>query len=174
RDGVGRGYSSRGRPYTATDKRVHGAVLGFVDMEELDRSLQRLKEAENLAQAIVETVREGLLVLDRELRVKKANRTFYEMFQVPAGETEGRPLHELGRGQWNIPRVLEKLRGVTVGNTGFEDLEVTAEFPGLGLKTMVISARGVERGGDLTNTMLLAVRDISRRKRTELIVKELS
>ena len=63
---------------------------------------------------------------------------------------------------------------MTVANTGFEDLEVTAEFPGLGRKTMVISARGVERGGDLTNTMLLAVRDISRRKRTELIVKELS
>ncbi len=173
-DGEGRWYSLRIRPYKTTDNRIHGAVLAFVDIDDLERSRQRLQESENLAQAIVETVREGLLVLDRELRVKKANRTFYEMFQVPAGETEGRPLHELGRGQWNIPHVLEKLRGVTVANTGFEDLEVTAEFPGLGRKTMVISARGVERGGDLTNTMLVAVRDISRRKRTELIVKELS
>src|SRR5262245_714903 len=173
-DKEGRWYSMRIRPYKTPDNRIDGAVLAFVDIDQLTRGLQQLQEAENYAEAIVETVREGLVILDEQLKVKKANRSFYEMFQIAVAETEGRPLQELGRGQWDIPDLLEKLRKVGPGRGGFEDFEVKAEFPGLGNKTLILSGRSVDGDGSLSNTKLLAIHDISRSKRTERIVKELS
>ena len=66
--------------------------------------------ARSYAEAIVETVRDSVLVLDAELRVKAANRAFYETFWSSPENTLDRPLHELGNGQWNIPRLLEMLQ----------------------------------------------------------------
>ena len=59
-----------------------------------------------LAQGIVDTVREPVLVLDSELRVIAASRSFYSAFKVRPEDTRGRLLYALGDGQWDI----EKLR----------------------------------------------------------------
>jgi PAS domain-containing protein len=64
------------------------------------------------AQSIVDTVREPLLVLDRELTVVNASRSFYEAFGVGRDETLGRHLYELGNGQWDVPDLRHLLEQV--------------------------------------------------------------
>jgi two-component system, chemotaxis family, CheB/CheR fusion protein len=57
-----------------------------------------------IAEGIVQTVRQPLLVLDEHLRVQSANPAFYELFHVIAAQTEGQLIYELGNGQWDIPK----------------------------------------------------------------------
>jgi len=62
-----------------------------------------IADALALAQGIVDTVREPVLVLDEELRVIAASRSFYSAFKVTAEDTQGKLLYALGDGQWDIP-----------------------------------------------------------------------
>jgi len=159
RDDGGRWYSMRIRPYRTSENRIDGAVLVFVDTDELECSLRKLQASESFAQAIVGTVRDGLLVLDAELRIKRANRSFCEMFHVSSAETENSRLQDLGRGHWDIPNVLQELRTALASRTPINDLEVSAEFPVIGPKTMLLSARCLESGGVPPELLLLAIHD---------------
>ena len=78
------------RPYKTLDHKVGGVVLMLIDIDILKRREQEIKESRDYAISIVETVREPLLVLDGDLRVRTANRAFYQSFQVSPAETEGR------------------------------------------------------------------------------------
>lgn len=98
RDKNGRWYSLRVRPYTTLDNKVDGAVLVLFDIDALKRALE-------YAEAIIRTVREPLLVLDENLRVRTANRSFYEEFEVSPAETENRFIYDLGNRQWDIPKL---------------------------------------------------------------------
>jgi hypothetical protein len=96
-----------------------------------------------LEQAIVDTVREPLLVLDEELRVITASRSFYGAFKVNSQETEGRLLFELGNGQWNIPGLRKLLEDIIPRHTTIEKYEVEQEFPSIGRRTMLLNARKI-------------------------------
>ena len=71
-----------------------------------------VEDARALAQAIVDTVREPLLVLDEDLRVVAASRSFYMTFRVNRQDTQGLMLYALGNGQWNIPALRELLEKI--------------------------------------------------------------
>jgi two-component system CheB/CheR fusion protein len=107
RDRGGRWYSMLIRPYRTADHSVSGAVIVYQDIDERKHHAERIDEARQYADAIVETVGEPLLVLDATFQVLRANRAFYEMFETSAAETESRSLLELGEGQWDIPRLRE-------------------------------------------------------------------
>jgi signal transduction histidine kinase len=119
------------------------------------------------AQSIVETVREPLLVLDAELRVWEANASFYQAFQVSKGQTEGRPVHELGAGQWNIPPLRQLLDEVNATGQAFRDFEVDHDFPGLGRRAMLLNARRVYRDDDHAPMLLLAIEDVTETKKAQ-------
>ena len=93
------------------ENKIDGAVLTWIDIDELKRSLEQIKESRDYAEAIVETVREPLLILDENLRVKTANRSFYQTFQTSPEETEDRLIFELGNRQWDIPRPQKTAEG---------------------------------------------------------------
>jgi signal transduction histidine kinase len=114
------------------------------------------------AQSIVNTVRHPLLILDRDLRVRKANTAFCRTFAVAETETEGRLLHELGGGQWDIPRLLAVLQEVTRNGGSFKDFEVRHDFPHIGVKVMVLDAHRVA-SDDGTAMVLLAIEDVTHR-----------
>ena len=120
------------------------------------------------ANALVETVRQPLVILDGELRVEKANAAFYETFRTSAEFTLGRLLSELGSGQWDRPVVLKALQAVLANATTVEDLEVETEFPILGSRTMLLNARRVHAEGDSGGRVLLAIEDRTEIKRAEL------
>src|SRR5476649_788430 len=107
------------------------------------------KVAGTLAQAIVDTVREPFLVLDQDLRVLAASRSFYSAFKVSHGDTQGRPLYALGDGQWDIPGLRLLLEKIVPERGVMEDYEVKHEFPGLGQRTMLLNARKVFHEGGL-------------------------
>ncbi len=124
------------------------------------------------AECIVSTVPTPLLVLDGELRVVVANAAFLETFQVAAGETEGRPLYALGGRQWDLPRLRDLLGRILPERTAFEDVEVTVDFPPVGRRALLLNARPVARGTEPPRFILLAIEDVTERRRAEADLRE--
>ncbi len=131
------------------------------------REHQIAQKAREYAENIVDTVRESLLVLDADLRVLSANRSFYQAFQVSPQETEGVLLYELGNGQWNISPLRSLLEEVLPKNSRVCDFEVEHDFPAIGRRTMLLNARKTFRVGNNTQSILLAIEDITERKHAE-------
>jgi PAS domain S-box-containing protein len=123
-------------------------------------------EPQILAQTILDTLREPLLVLDVALRVKTANRSFCRTFRVEREETENKLIYELGDGQWNIPKLRLLLEEICFGKTQVEDFEVERDFAGIGRRFMLLNARRIQRKTGQPR-ILLAIEDISERKAIE-------
>src|SRR4029079_19756512 len=120
--------------------------------------------ARAFAEGIVATVREPLVVLDADLRVRMANRSFYRTFRVDPEDTEGRSLFDLGNRQWDIPRLRELLEEVLPRDSHFNDLEVDHDFEGIGRRSMVLNDRRLATAGGLTGMILLAIEDSTERR----------
>jgi PAS domain S-box-containing protein len=148
-----------------------GAVLVFRDATERRRQEQHLQDALNYADNIIATMREPFIVLDKRLRVKTANRSFYRHFQVSPEETEGRYIYELGNGQWNIPRLRTLLEEVLPHNHPIHDFDVEHDFQAIGKKIMLLNASRFESVNSQPELILLAIEDITERKQTEVAVQ---
>src|SRR4051794_24170714 len=96
-------------------------------------------ELQSFAQNIVDTVREPLLVLDTTLRVRSANRAFYDTFRVSREATERRLIYELGNGQWDIPALRTLLEEIIPQKTVFNDFELEHVFPAIGRRVMLLN-----------------------------------
>ncbi len=92
---------------------------------------------------VVDVVREPVLILDKDFRIRAANVPFYRTFQVDAKDTENKIIYELGNGQWNIPALRKLLEDILPKNTFFEGFEVSHEFPVIGKKNMILNARQI-------------------------------
>src|SRR5438067_10721609 len=125
-----------------------------------------VEDIETYAQDIVDTVREPLLMLDTTLRVRCANRAFYQTFQVSSEETVDRLIYELGNGQWDIPSLRNLLEDIVPKSSVFNDFELEHTFPIIGRRVMLLNARKLEAGrhGEL---LVLAMEDVTARKRAE-------
>jgi len=123
-----------------------------------------ITDAWTLAQGIVDTVREPVLVLDKDLRVIAASRSFYSAFKVSPEDTNGRLLYALGDGQWDIPKLRVLLEKIIPEQGVMEGYEVEHEFPGLGSRTMHLNARQVFYEGGAGTTVLLGMEDITERR----------
>ena len=120
-----------------------------------------------LEHAIVDTVREPLVVLDPELRVVIASRSFYLAFGETPEQVEGRMLYELGNGQWNVPALRKLLQEIIPQHTTMEEYEVEHEFPAIGRRTMLLNARKVFYEGNNSTSLLLAIEDVTERRALE-------
>jgi PAS domain S-box-containing protein len=153
-----------------------GTLRGFAkimrDRTDLKRTQDAHDEALAYAEAVVATVREPLVVLDGGLRVRTANRSFYNTFRVRPDETEGRLLYDLGNGQWDIPALRTLLGNILPHNTEFNDFEVEHTFPAIGRKVMLLNARGVYREGNHAELILLAIEDVTALRDTERARRE--
>src|SRR5688572_26248284 len=141
-------------------------VLAMEDVTERRRSEADLKAIETYAQNIVDTVREPLLILDGTLRVRSANRAFYQTFKVTLEETENRLIYELGNGQWDIPDLRTLLEDIVPKSSVFNDFELEYDFPAIGRRVMLLNARKLQAGhhGEL---LVLAMEDVTERRRAE-------
>jgi len=118
-------------------------------------------DACELAQCIVDTVREPVVVLDERLRVIAASRSFYSAFRVIPEDTQGVLLYALGDGQWDIPRLRLLLEKIVPEHGVMEDYEVEHEFPGIGQRTMFLNARQVFYKEGSGTTILLGFEDVT-------------
>lgn len=132
--------------------------------EELQNRNEQLAQASDYAQALISTIQVPLLVLDRDLRVKTANRSFYLLFQVDEEEIIGSLIYDLGNGQWNIPALRKLLHEILPQSNTFDNYEIEHTFPTIGRRIMLLNARRFYRDGD---NILLAIEDITDRKDIE-------
>ncbi|HYE95989.1 MAG TPA: PAS domain S-box protein [Rubricoccaceae bacterium] len=128
-----------------------------------DPPAQTLQDALNYAEMIVDTVREGLLILTPDLHVRSASLSFYEKFQVTPEETVGRLVYEIDDGQWDIPALRRLLEEVLPDNVFFNDFEVEHTFDRIGHLVMALNARRL----DHHQLILLAIEDVTERRREE-------
>ena len=132
--------------------------------KELTQLNDKLHEAHDYAKAIVETVREPLIVLDADMRVQMANPAFYQTFGTTPEKTENRLLYELGNRQWDIPELQRMLESILLRQAILTNFEVIHTFESIGSKTMLLNARTVIRHNSEAPLVLLAIEDISERK----------
>jgi len=116
---------------------------------------------------VLETIREGLLVLDPDLTIRFANRAFCDKFSVMPEHTVGRKLYELGNEEWDIPKLRIALETIISGERTFEDFEVEQFFPSIGQRVMCLNARKVYQSGNKIQLILLAIEDVTERVRLE-------
>ena len=121
----------------------------------------------DLAEAIVDAIREPLLVLGPDLRVIAASRSFYRTFAVTPHKTEGRLVFDLGDGQWNIPKLRALLEDIIPKRRTVESYEVEHEFPSIGRRVMLLNARRVFDEDGSASAILLAIEDVTRRREAD-------
>jgi len=121
---------------------------------------------------VVDTLREPFLVLDENLVILSANKTFYKLFQTSAAETEHKKIYNLGAGEWDIPKLRILLEDILPKNTYFEDFKVEQVFPKIGHRILLLNARRIYREGETKPIMLLAMEDITKEKQLENQLRE--
>ena len=129
--------------------------------------MDTIQDGLTLAQAIVDTVRDPLLVLGADLQVLAASRSFYSTFETTAEATVGRKLYDLGSGGWNGPALRELLDRIVPEHGVMDHFEVEQHFPDIGKRVMLLNARKVFYKGDDNTTILLAIEDITERRAVE-------
>lgn len=152
----------------------NSSIPSFI-LDKTPDAAELIKDMENLtvedvvviyayAEAIVETVREPLIILDGNLRIKTANKSFFDAFKVSKNETYNKLIFELGNGQWDISELKKLLKEILPKNSHLEDYEVTHTFDDIGTKTMMLNARRIVLEGHKTELVLLAIEDITHKK----------
>jgi two-component system CheB/CheR fusion protein len=152
----GNWYSMHILPYRTIENTIDGVVITFIDITRRKKAEQLGEAAKIYAESIVDTVREPLVVLDENLKVVSANRSFYKTFKTSPEETENMLIYNLGNGQWNIPKLRELLEEIIPKNNSFDDFKVSHNFPVIGQKTMLLNVRMIEQS-DQRKLILLAI-----------------
>jgi len=127
------------------------------------------QDALEYAQDIIDTVRNSLVVLDGDLKIVSASKSFYKTFKVDVQNTEKQLIYSLGNGQWNIPKLKELLETIIPYNASFDDFQVEHDFQNIGRRIMMLNARRIPRPPEKPRIILLAIEDITGSKMVEVL-----
>jgi PAS domain S-box-containing protein len=127
---------------------------------------------DQISEDIVETIHEPLLVLDSDLKVILANRSFIDSFKVTRKETLGRFIYDIGNKQWDIPNLRELLETILPGKISFDNYEVVHDFDTIGRRVMLLNARQIKRVWGKERIILLAIEDITKRRQWETFLAD--
>jgi two-component system CheB/CheR fusion protein len=159
-------YLIRILPYRTIANVIDGVVITFTDItahKDSESKLQKLNESLNdlndFNASILDTLRESILVLNTDLEILMANRSFYKFFHVTPQETIGKFIYDLGNKQWNIPKLRDLLSLSIAKDEFFEGFEVDYNFPQIGEKKLVLNARKIFRKGVEMEMLLLAIEE---------------
>ena len=153
-------YKVRIMPYKTSQNLIDGATITFIDISSIKNIQEKMQSARNYAEDIINTVREPLIVLDKQLEVVSANRSFYNTFKLKKSLTEGEKLYNIGDDSWNIPSLRNLLENILKNETEMDDYEFEHNFPKIGRKKMLLNARRIYRGDIGTELILLAMENI--------------
>jgi two-component system, chemotaxis family, CheB/CheR fusion protein len=141
--------------------------------EELQNRNLELKQSRDYAEAIIETMRGPLMVLNAEMRIRTANRAFYEFFRLSKEDTEGHLFYNIADREWSIPALRDQIQGILPRKTEFKDFVINHDFPAIGNRTMIVNAHRLpqdELGKE--SLILLSFEDITRYKIAEESLQE--
>jgi two-component system CheB/CheR fusion protein len=155
---TGEWYAMRILPYRTLDNYISGAVITFTDITDLKTLEAQLQESSRMAEAVVETVREPLLVLDHRLTVLAVSTSFAQLFGIDAAQAKGRPLAELDGGTWQQPVLRQRLEDMLKQpNAVFNDYPFAANFPGAGTRELLLYGRRIASTRATDAKLLLGV-----------------
>lgn len=157
----GEWFLARIQPYRTLDNIIDGVVLTFTDVSKRIQAEAASEEAKKLAESIVDTVREPLIVLDGTLKAVSASSSFYKNFRVTKEETIGRELYALGNRQWDIPKLRDLLETILPKNQIMEGYQVEHDFPAIGQRKMLLNARRIVGKTGQTQLILLEIEDVT-------------
>lgn len=160
-DNNGYWYKVHFRPYKTQDNRISGALMAFIDINEIKINLDLAEKARHYAESIVSAISYPIMVLDKDLRVVSASEIFYQQFKVTENETVGNLLYRLGNGQWGIPQLRQKLIDTINKKVNFEDFIVEHEFENIGNRKMRVSGQYIAEGINQDPMVLMQIEDIS-------------
>jgi two-component system CheB/CheR fusion protein len=165
RDKAGRWFLLRVRPYLTAEARTDGAVLVLMDITDLKKTEQIIREEHDHAEAIIHTVPNPLVLLGADLKVVSANDAFYHDFKLAPAQVKGRCLFRLDRGSWNIPSLHRLLEVILPQKHAFSGFEVTHTFKRIGERSLLLNARALKKSGRWAAEVLLGIQDITVQKR---------
>jgi two-component system CheB/CheR fusion protein len=134
-------YLARLLPYRTLDNVIRGVVLSFLDITSRVEAETAAQAQRALSESIVDTVREPLVVLDGDLKVVSASRSFHAAFGTSPASTLGRPFYEVAGRRWDIPRLRELLETILPRDQAFEDFEVGPAASDADQRVMRLNAR---------------------------------
>jgi two-component system CheB/CheR fusion protein len=168
----GRWYKLFVRPYKTLDNRIDGTVISLIDIDPLKTREQQLEEARDYSQAVVETVRGPLVVLDGQQRIHSVNKAFCQWFDLTAAQCAGQSIYAIGNGRLNIEGLRTLLEQILPKNTFFEDFEISHDDASGCRRTYLMNARRLQQAkSNETALILLAMEDISERKEAQLALQ---
>ncbi len=156
RDRWGHWYSMQIRPYRTADNKIDGVIITFADIDAVKQSLNIAQEAREYAEAIVETVRQPMMVLDAELRLKTANKAFYQTFRTTPEKMTGQSVFQTRNKHWAVPSLRALLADILKQDTTFEDFAVSCDLPEVGKRKLLINARRIVNPQNKTVFILMA------------------
>ncbi len=165
RDRSGRWYSARIRPYITIDNKIDGAVLAVVDVDAMRQNAERLRQARENADAIVETVWQPLVVLDDDLRLKRGNGPFFRTFGLVPERAIGRPLYSLLGGPWDQPALVATVLDLLGRGRDLENFEL--EIADESRRAFLLNSRRIDGHETEGKMILVAIEEITERKREQ-------
>jgi two-component system CheB/CheR fusion protein len=157
-------YVRRILPYRTQDNRVEGVVITFADISEMKAAEREIQAARAYSDSIINTIREPLVVLDDQLRLVSANRSFYRTFALRPGEAVGKPLGSVIADDFGAAGLRAFLERVQIEPSHVEDYEIEVELPVLGQRFLLLNARKLREGPLGERKILLAVDDVTERR----------
>src|ERR1700686_3211319 len=159
--------------FAAASREIHACCPRLISRRTVEMPFAAIPDTAALARAIVDTIRDPLLVLDQELLIVAASRAFYQTFQLVDQDIRGHPIYEIEDGQWNIPELRTILETIAKDDATVEGYEVDRDFPRVGRRIMLLNARQVFYADAGHTTTLLAFEDVTDRRAVEERVQEL-
>jgi two-component system CheB/CheR fusion protein len=165
-DSKGNWFSLRIRPYKTLDNRIDGAVMTLFDIGVLKKQQIELTRVRDLNRAVIETVRDPLIVVSREFVVQNVNRAFCRVFAVSPADVEGKNVHDLENGQWELADLRTLLEELRDRNTAFEGYRIDLRLLGDGTRSFDINATQIDPS-DPNGLILLEMKEADGSKSRE-------
>ncbi|HPH90505.1 MAG TPA: chemotaxis protein CheB [Ferruginibacter sp.] len=138
--------------------------------QELQTRNELLNESYLYSDAILSNIHDPLLVLDKDLRIVSASKSFYKKFTYIPEETEGILLYDIGNKEWDIPALRKLLEQVLPKGAEFYDFEVEHDFPRSGKKIMMLNATSIYQKIHGEALILLSIQDFTERKKAQQLI----
>ena len=161
----GQWYIRRILPYRTQDEKIDGVVITFSNVSALKESQRKTRAAKHFSEDIVNTVRDPLLVLDRDLSVVSASRSFHRLFRPTDEDILGKSLFTLTDGQWDIPELRRHLGDVLPKKRPIDAFSMSINIGGQDKRDLVLNARKLANEHAAGDLILLALEDVTEQKK---------